>query len=218
MNKIIFSYRLRSDTGFAPCIDNNIFTLACCKGGQIRNNKNILTGTRYQIGKHRANHPTDEIYLLGVYENKLLYYAMATEIIPMTEYYSKERKCEFGERVDHIFDVENGLLKRNSFLPDIHPEGDQSERDKSGIYVIISRKFTYFGKAAPSIPLEVLAYLPKKQETKRIIASSEGFLPICDYINNTVSFNGVIGKPHNPIGTSKCGVCKNENYTFSQGF
>ena len=49
---IIFAYRLAWDTGFAPCLDHNIFTLACCKGGQIRKGKNIFTGLRYQIGQY----------------------------------------------------------------------------------------------------------------------------------------------------------------------
>ena len=39
---IIFAYRLAWDTGFAPCLDHNIFTLACCKGGQIRKGKTYL--------------------------------------------------------------------------------------------------------------------------------------------------------------------------------
>ncbi len=54
---IIFAYRLAWDTGFAPCLDHNFFTLACCKGGQIRKGKNIFTGLRmnkddYQIGQY----------------------------------------------------------------------------------------------------------------------------------------------------------------------
>ncbi len=39
---IIFAYRLAWDTGFAPCLDHNVFTLACCKGGQIRKGKTYL--------------------------------------------------------------------------------------------------------------------------------------------------------------------------------
>ena len=43
---IIFAYRLAWDTGFAPCLDHNVFTLACCKGGQVRRGKDIFTGLR----------------------------------------------------------------------------------------------------------------------------------------------------------------------------
>lgn len=37
MNKVIYAYRLVDDTGFAPCVDNGLLSLACCKGGQVRN-------------------------------------------------------------------------------------------------------------------------------------------------------------------------------------
>lgn len=57
---IIFAYRIVDDTGFAPCVDHNLLTLACCKGGQIRNGKNILTGLRYHIGKYREEHPQED--------------------------------------------------------------------------------------------------------------------------------------------------------------
>ena len=33
MDKIIFTYRLTHDTGFAPCVDGGLLSLACCKGG-----------------------------------------------------------------------------------------------------------------------------------------------------------------------------------------
>ena len=59
---IIFAYRLAWDTGFAPCLDHNVFTLACCKGGQVRRGKDIFTGLRYQIGQYRSRNPEDQIY------------------------------------------------------------------------------------------------------------------------------------------------------------
>lgn len=43
MNKVIYAYRLVDDTGFAPCVDNGLLSLACCKGGQVRNGRNIIT-------------------------------------------------------------------------------------------------------------------------------------------------------------------------------
>ena len=58
---IIFAYRLAWDTGFAPCLDHNVFTLACCKGGQVRRGKDIFTGLRYQIGQYRSRNPEDQI-------------------------------------------------------------------------------------------------------------------------------------------------------------
>ncbi len=201
MGKVIFSYRVAYDTGFAPCIDNNIFTLACCKGGQVRNGKNVFTGLRYQIGKYHDLNPDDEIYLLGIYKNCLLYYAMITDVIPMTEYFSKKGKIEFGSRIDQIYDAESGILKRNELLPHIHPRGEiQNVQDSNGFYVLISRKFSYFGTDAPHIPEEILTVLPKHREFKKYMDSHSESGIIHMYAMETIgSFNGVIGVPHDSL-------------------
>lgn len=112
MNRIIYAYRVVDDTGFAPCIDHNLFSLACCKGGQVRGGKDIRTGLRYHVGEHLRVHPQDEVYVMGIYKNRLLYYARVTECMPMTDYFSIEGKQSFGNRKDHIYDAENGVLKR----------------------------------------------------------------------------------------------------------
>ena len=126
MGRIIFSYRIAYDMGFAPCIDNNIFTLACCKGGQIRNGKNIITGLRYHVGQYYYRNPVDEIYLFGIYKNGMLYYARITDVITMDEYFSTRGKSVYGDRTDQIYDAEAGILKRNDLLP--HIQGILPER------------------------------------------------------------------------------------------
>ena len=70
----LYIYRLTSDTGLAPCVHNSLLSLACCKGGQIRNGKPIHTGLRYRIGsKHDgADYNNDKVYLLGTHNNKFL--------------------------------------------------------------------------------------------------------------------------------------------------
>lgn len=35
----------------------------------------------------------------------------------MTEYFSEKTKKEFGKRKDHIYDVRDGALQRNGFVP-----------------------------------------------------------------------------------------------------
>ena len=206
MGKVIFAYRLVSDTGFAPCVDNGMLTLACCKGGQIRNGKNILTGLRYHVGKHREQNSDDEICILGIYKNKLLYYAMATDVIKMTDYFSQTKKTKYGKRKDHIYNTENGSLKRNNLLSHIHPKGSvQNDRDANGVYVIVSERFEYYGASAPLIPIAVLGFLPIARENKKYSDGGAAFEVINDYIDGTVKFNGVIGKPHDPIKLPKCG-------------
>lgn len=87
----LYIYRLTSDTGLAPCVDNGLLSLACCKGGQIRNGKAIHTGLRYRVGamRDRADYKSDDIYLLGTHKNKFLYLARVTNIVTMTKYFSK---------------------------------------------------------------------------------------------------------------------------------
>ena len=73
----VFIFRMTSDTGFAPCVDNDLLTLACCKGGQIRNGKPCKTGLRYHIGSKRngINYLQDKVYIIGTYRDKFLYMA-----------------------------------------------------------------------------------------------------------------------------------------------
>ena len=72
----LYIYRMTDDSGFAPCVEKGLLSLACCKGGQIRNGKVVNTGLRHRIGIHReANYATDDVYILGVYKNKMLYFA-----------------------------------------------------------------------------------------------------------------------------------------------
>ena len=52
----LYIYRLTSDTGLAPCVDNGLLSLACCKGGQIRNDKAIHAGLRYRMYLPQAAH------------------------------------------------------------------------------------------------------------------------------------------------------------------
>lgn len=73
----LYIYRLTDDTGFAPCVENGLLSLACCKGGQIRNGrfqetkvyqgdiaeKIISECMNYKDGKRHA--PTKPIYKSG---------------------------------------------------------------------------------------------------------------------------------------------------------
>lgn len=157
---IIFAYRLAWDTGFAPCLDHNVFTLACCKGGQVRRGKDIFTGLRYQIGQYRSRNPEDQIY-----------------------------------------DVRDDMLVRNDALPHIHPKGKaQIRQDRNGVYVLISKSFTYFGTNAPVISGEMINLLPKNRECKRYAGSSPEGMKIHEYAMQTIgSFGGVAGIPHDRL-------------------
>ena len=87
----------------------------------------------------------------------------------MADYY-RERMKDGKKRIDDIYDVdENGSLIRNSHLADIpgHEIGSLgSEKDKLGGYVLISDKFSYFGREAKDIDGNLLELFPKTRETK----------------------------------------------------
>lgn len=161
----LYIYRITSDTGLAPCVDNGLLSLACCKGGQIRNGKAIHTGLRYRIGSmcDGANYKKDNIYLLGTHKNKLLYLARITNIVTMTEYFSTMSKG----RIDSIYSLTDRKLVRNHHLwnEGVHVDEKQNIRDIAGEYVLLSDDFIYLGKDAVFDEL-VDKYNAKFRETK----------------------------------------------------
>ena len=127
---IVYVYRLSVDTGFAPCVEAGLLTLACCKGGQLRKGKTINTGLRYWIGsKKHADYEKDDVYILGTFKDKFLYLAKIDEVKEMTEYFSSESK-----RTDMIYRVENEKLIRNDLWrkEKVHIDENQNERDAAG--------------------------------------------------------------------------------------
>ena len=165
--KIIFRYRLASDTGCAPCVDNDLFTLACCKGGKYRSGKPIECGLRYFIGvlwaENNMMFNDYEIYTLGIYKNKFLFFAKITDVIEMIEYYKhSEANKKYRNRKDDIYYINKGKLKRNNFNCDFHGYDEkQHKRDQAGKYVLLSNEFVYYGMEAKLCPEEILSYVPK---------------------------------------------------------
>ena len=146
----LYIYRMTDDSGFAPCVEKGLLSLACCKGGQIRNGKVVNTGLRHRIGIHReANYATDDVYILGVYKNKMLYFAKATNVVTMEEYFSGMSKG----RTDDIYSLVGGKLVRNKKLrhEDVHTEPDRVIKDLAGKYVVLSNDYTYLGEDAVAI-------------------------------------------------------------------
>lgn len=111
----LYIYRMTDDSGFAPCAENGVLSLACCKGGQIRNGKVINTGLRHRIGAHReADYKAHDVYILGTYKNKMLYLARVTNVVTMEEYFNGMSKG----RTDDIYSLVKGELVRNKKLWD----------------------------------------------------------------------------------------------------
>ena len=161
---VLYIYRLTDDSGFAPCVDNNLLSLACCKGGKIRNNNVIETGLRHRIGTFReADYRTEDVYILGVYRNKMLYLARVTNVVTMNEYFSGMSKG----RTDDIYKLDNNALVRNRKLrnKNIHTEQGRIIRDIAGKFVVLSDDYIYLGKDALEI-VDINKYYPMGHGTK----------------------------------------------------
>ena len=160
----LYIYRMTDDSGFAPCVEKELLSLACCKGGQIRNGKIVNTGLRHRIGIHReVNYATDDVYILGVYKNKMLYFAKVTNVVMMEEYFGGMSKG----RTDDIYSLVRGKLIRNQNLrnEDVHTEPDRVVKDLAGKYVVLSDDYIYLGEDAVVID-GITQYYPNFQETK----------------------------------------------------
>ena len=136
-HKLLYTYALTSDSGFAPCISHNLFTLACCKGGK-------KGGMRKSIGEKVKD--GYEIWVLGLCGKaidansnyKPIYLAKITGVTDMITYYSGKSK----NRNDDVYYVDNSTLVPTNNNP--HNE-DQRQKDRNGKYVLYSNCFTYFG-------------------------------------------------------------------------
>lgn len=197
----LYMYRLTSDTGLAPCIDNNMLSLACCKGGQIRNGKPVNTGLRFRIGsKKECDYKKDDVYILGTYKNKFLYLARITDIVLMTEYYKDMCKG----RMDRIYSYKDGKLERNNHLrqEDVHTDPLVNIRDLAGEYVLISKDYIYLGKDAVLLPLINEKGAKYRETVPYYGEEAEMIINECRKADDGKSHN-----PNNPF-KSKCGGCK----------
>ena len=106
----IYTYRLTDFTGFAPCYENNLLSLAICKSDMRR-----------VIGSNYDNNPSDTFWFMGLVSNSLVYnysyfscdkpgrvlfVAKINRIETYEEYFTKE---EYKNRKDQIYEnCENG--------------------------------------------------------------------------------------------------------------
>lgn len=194
MSNVVLVYRVATDSGFSPCVDNDLFTLSCCKGGR---KDGTQTGIRYWVGQKNKGYDweKDDVYVVGTYCDCLLFYANITDVMEMTEYYSSN-----VERKDGIYCCQKGLdgesiLQRNNRYKSVHPKEDTDQyiRDISGKYVLLSKKFLYLGRN--KISLDALPFnknFPKGQEAKTF--KNEDADMIVDFLISLGT--GVCGIPH----------------------
>lgn len=223
IDKIIFTYRLTSDTGFAPCVDNGLLTLACCKGGTEK----IKRGLRYFIGRFFEENlqKNVEVYVSGIYADKLLYIAKIDKVILMKEYFSNKK---YKGRLDGIYRLNGETLERDkSKLKGVHDDEHSNKCDINGEYVLLSKEFVYFGKNAIEPEKSIFDFYPKTRGqfpkgqhsynpadvlTDENIKNSEKLYIKLQNLVNEKGYtlrSGKVAEPHNPQksgnGCSGCG-------------
>ena len=160
---ILYPYVMTYNTGFAPCIYENMLSLACCK-----------TKLRYKIGttiKASSEHE-EHTYIMGLCGKGLLkrnqvkfgsdiekleyspiYIARVTDVVSCEEYYSKK---EFAKRPDCKYKYQNGhwAVKENNphydgkkvETIDFRDTIDLSYNKSEPNYVLLSDEYIYWGR------------------------------------------------------------------------
>jgi hypothetical protein len=184
----LYSYVIINDSGFAPDPSDNYCTLACCKP-KIRKNADVGdwvvgTGSKSTVGN-----------------DKLVYAMKITEKMDFDRYFKDNR---FKDRLDNIYYLENGSWKQkeNNF----HYESD-IKHDLSGLYVLVSSKYHYFGKNAVKIPAEFRGII-KKGPGHKSNFNNELIASFIDWLEKNYG-NGMHSKPYDFKG-DKCRIkgCK----------
>jgi hypothetical protein len=126
----IYVYKVVADIGGAPCVSNNLLSLAICK-----------PKIRKAAGKGSV------VFGFGgkEYEERLIYIARVTDKLEKEAYY---RQPKYASRPDCIYRVENGrpVRKRTARY---HFQSDQRKKDVGPrferAYVLLSKDFRYLG-------------------------------------------------------------------------
>jgi len=135
----LFSYVLRSDTGFAPNVTGGYCTLACCKP-KIRSTANAGDWVIGTLPKH-----------LG--KNRLAYVMRINESLTFNDYFEDKRfqikKPDLDLNGDNIYYKKKGKFVQ---VKNNHHTGKHLDHDTSADRVLIGSIFWYFGEKAPEIP------------------------------------------------------------------
>lgn len=135
----IYTYILAHDTGFAPCIENNLFTLATCKP-LIRSSAKIGDIIIGFYGKNEKK-----------YNYAIAFIAVVTDKMDFKEYYNK-----FQNRTDCIY---NDKLEQ---LSNEYHKCNNRNTDLNGKYVLLSNDFIFFGNKNIKISESYIEMIPRR--------------------------------------------------------
>lgn len=184
----IWRYTLKNDTGFAPCIDDGILTLTCCKPFIRRHAK---------IGD----------WIIGYFPKKLgsgrvAWIGQVSEKLPLGIYEKRHRRRRDAiYRLTHCDESGAEVLKD---LPNNYHVGARSrQRDKSGVNALICEPFCYWGGNDEKAPTEIaeMAYYFIGQTTKN--STPDRVAAVERWVKNRKGVCGAPRSAHEPPSSLK---------------
>ena len=194
----LFSYKMTTDSGFAPNPFGRSLTLATCKA-EIRRCK--------KEGDWIAGFSSAKLAGHEVGSERLIYLMRVAEKLPMREYSSDPR---FQDKIpdmsaadpiaragDNIYRPRANAASWADFeqLPNPNHECSHHGDDVSGRYVLIADEFYYFGGGALVLPPEVRPKVPRGQHPQGHKTPPERARRFVEYIRNEFR-PGRHGDPH----------------------
>jgi hypothetical protein len=137
-------YKLSTDDNGAPCITNDLLTLAICKPGY----RHVAVVGDYLLGFMGRSQMEDD-------SEPLVYAARIDKVIPIQKYYTDK---QYSSRPDCIYQVVNGefIIKDDAIYHNYNNKRHIDRRDADlgdnrDANVLLSHDFRYFGKNAEPI-------------------------------------------------------------------
>ena len=226
-NNVIFSYRLKTDAGVAPNVQNEILSLCLCKPVMRKSIKHLHEKgkTVFLIGSgvtHMRKGTIKNIHNIGDRTNHIIFIAKIDQILTFAEYYEI-----FKNRKDCIYKPTNKKGKDSRILykqfdHTYHDEG-HTEHDTKNDIVLLSEDFIYFGDKSIKANKTISSFLPKnsgrghrvydlehtsrrKRQNKVISGDNNNIKHVPEYFSRLKETYGeikIVGKPHIIISDSK---------------
>jgi hypothetical protein len=189
----LFSYKLLHDTGFAPNPFHDVCTLATCKP-RIRLSK--------RVGDWIAGFTSTGLNGDPLGGERLIYLMQVSQKLGLDEYH---RTRAFAAKIprpgasrcvdragDNIYYLEAGRMKQVE-----NPNHDLSdmEKDTSGEFVLVGRRFYYFGSRPLVVPDRLRPDVPRAQAAHGVQThDSARALAFIDFVDS--QGRGVHAPPH----------------------
>ncbi len=175
----IISYRLTTDSGFAPNPFHKVLTLATCKPAIRRSSETHVGDWLFGFSSTGLQKKAKRQYGLNIDRNTLLYIAKISKILPYYEYFSEypEKQAKFDGTIieqagDNIY-YKDSSDSNNSYkqLKNVNHDDSYYIKDTNGINALICEEFYYFGREGILLNDEIM---DKIQVTDRGHCKTEG--------------------------------------------